>query len=433
MIIFKHPVIFISNIIKVVVIFLADIVNRIWNPFDLFTRQMVLKYAEPLDVKANKFETNLNHFYNHGLVYNSTINWDNTPADCGDQSLWHGITVAMLAVKYSVTKNSNDLEQLRQTLQGLDLHQTAHGEPVRRLIRGVQNPLDPKNTFIDDVSNDGATGHILGIYYAWKYGDDKIKQQAEILARGIADELLNHNYCLVDPDGNPTTYGKLINGWKTDPLCLTLCMVILLVANQITGDDKYAAAYNEVHDIYGSARLYKYPKVSFLTFNNWNDDHRAAIHLSILADFPAWDEGGNFIDGLKRIWQLNKNTGNAWIAYLCGKHFDISKEELQPSITLFNEFYAEEMSNVQKVNSTDPAKLKNLGIKLTKYSIAPFVKGELVSTQPLPLWWTGAQDFRFQRRPYSIDDWVGNTTASQWFFGVDFLIGYYGFKQLGWL
>jgi len=432
MIKFRYPIIFLSNLVKVAVINLADLINRVWNPFDKFVRPTVLKYVEALDVKAQKFEQVLSRFYDQNIVYNSTINWDNTPDDVGDQSLFHGITVAMWALKYSTTRDSSDLEKIRQGMVGLDLHQTAHGESVRRLIRGVVNPLDPKNTFIDDVSNDGVTGHLLGIYYAWLYGDADIQQKSSILIQGLADELLNHTYCLVGPDGNPTTYGKLIDGWKTNPLCLTLCMAILLVANQITAEDKYAAAYNEVHDIYGSADFYKYPKVSFLTFNNWNDDHRAAIHLSILADFPAWDEGGNFKKGLARIWRLNKETGNAWIAYLVGRHIDI-KTDTQPCLTLLNEFYAEDLNNVQKINSTDPGLLASQGIYLRKYSPLPFLKGGLVSSQPCPLWWTGAQEFRFQRRPYSVDDWAGYLSPTLYFFSVDFLISYWGFKQLGWL
>jgi len=309
----------------------------------------------------------------------------------------------------------------------LPLHQTAHGESVRRLIRGVQDPLNPKTSFIDDVSNDGATGHILGIYYAWKYGDADIKQKAAVLARGIGDEILNNNYCLIGPTGVSTTYGKLIDGPLTNPMALTLCLAILKVASAITADPKYETAYQDVLGTYGSARLYNYPKVSFLTFNNWNDDHRAAIHLSILADFD-----NRFTKGLKRLWKLNKNSGNAWVAYLCGKHFNISASDLIPCTTRMNEFYIEDENNGQKINSTNPA-VGGLGIKFKKYAPLWFMKGKMVADQPLPLWWTGSQDFRWQRCAYSIDDWIGNTTPNQKFFGVDFLITYWGFKQQNWI
>jgi hypothetical protein len=430
MIIFNHPIIFLTNVVKVILICLADTINSIWNPFDKFARPMILKYSESLEDKAVKFENNLQQFYHDGLVYDSTISWGINFDDVGDEAIWTGITIAMWAIKYSVTKDFNDLEKIRRGMIGLDLHQTAHGESIRRLIRGVQDPLDPKNTFIDDVSNDGATGHLLGIYYAWKYGDADIKQKAEVLIRGLADELLNHNYCLIGADGNPTTYGQLINGWKTDPLQLTLCMAILLTASTITEDNKYLEEYWNIKEIYGSAGLYKYPKVFFLTFNNLNDDHRAAIHLSILADLDVYNT--EYIKGLKRIWKLNKNKGNAWVAYLCGKHFDI-KKDLQPCVTLLNEFYVEDLNNVQKVNSTKTDELENLGIELKKYTPLPFLKGDIVSTQPLPLWWSGAQEFRYQRRPYSVDDYIGNTTPSQAFFGVDFLCAYWSFRQMGWI
>lgn len=422
----KHPLILSANILKVGVIWVTDVVNRLWSPFKPFTRSFTPKRTELLYNKAAQYEANLPNFLHDGIVYDSTLSWGTTFDDVGDEALWHGITVAMWAMKYSVTKASVDLEQIRNGMRGLDLHQTAHGEPVRRLIRGVQDPSDPKNSFIDDVSNDGATGHILGIYYAWLQGDADIKQKADVLVRGIADEVLNNKYCLIGPTGAPTTYGTLINGIKTDPLSLTLCLAILRVAAAITADAKYQTAYDEVLDIYGAAKLYNYPKVSFLTFNNWNDDHRAAIHLSILADFDS-----RFVKGLERLWKLNKNSGNAWVAYLCGKHFSISTAELLPCIIRMNEFYIEDENNVQKINSTNPA-VATLGIKLKKYVILWFMSGKLVADQPLPLWWTGSQDFRWQRCAYSVDDWIGSTVPNQTFFGVDFLVAYWGFKQQGW-
>jgi hypothetical protein len=431
MLLFNHPIVLISNIVKVGVIWITDTVNLIWSPFTSFTRSMTLKRPEPLDVKAASFETALANFNHNGIVYDSTISWGNNFDDVGDEALWHGITVAMWGIKYSVTNDPIDLEKIRSGMVGLDLHQTAHGEPVRRLIRGVQDPLNPKTSFIDDVSNDGATGHILGIYYAWKYGDADIKQKATVLVRGIADEILNNNYCLIGPTGAATTYGMLIDGWLTNPMSLTVCLAILKVASAITADPKYETTYQDVLSTYGCIDLYKYPKVSFLTFNNWNDDHRAAIHLSILADLDVANNN-KFVDGLKRIWKLNKDTGNAWIAYLCGKHFNLTKVDLNPSITRLNEFYAEDENNIQKINSTNPA-VGGLGITIKKYVILWFLTGNLVSTQPLPLWWTGSQDFRWQRCPYSVDDWVGTTTPNQVFFGVDFLIAYWGFKQLGWI
>jgi hypothetical protein len=430
MLIFKHPIILISNIVKVGVIWLTDCINWIWNPFDKFTRPLILKRTESLDMKAISFEVALVQFNHDNIVYDSTISNGTTFDDVGDEALWHGITVAMWCIKYSVTNDPLDLEKIRQGLIGLDLHQTAHGEPVRRLIRGVSDPLNPKTSFIDDVSNDGASGHILGIYYAWKYGDADIKQKAAILARGIADEILNNNYCLIGPTGVSTTYGTLIDGWLTNPMTLTLCLAILKVAFVITSDSKYETAYEDVLATYGCIDLYKYPKVSFLTFNNWNDDHRAAIHLSILADLDISND--NFVNGLKRLWKLNQNSGNAWVAYLCGKHFSISAADLTPCLTRLNEFYVEDENNIQKINSTNPA-VGGLGINIFTYVIFWFMTGNSVSTQPLPLWWTGSQDFRWQRCPYSVDDWIGNTTPSQIFFGCDFLIAYWGFKQLGWI
>jgi hypothetical protein len=427
MILFKHPIILFSNMFKVGAIWAADLVNLVWNPFDKFTRPMVLKRQETLADKASQFETALANYFHDGIVYDSTISWGVNFDDVGDEALWHGVAVAMRCIKYSVTNASADLEQIRNGMVGLNLHQTASGGNVRRLIRGVQDPLNPSTTFIDDVSNDSATGHILGIYYAWKYGDMDIKQKAAILARGIADEILNNNYCLIGPTGTPTTYGALIDGPLTNPMCLTLCLAILKVASVVTADPKYDAAYNDVFEIYGSARYYNYPKVSFLSFNNWNDDHRAAIHLSILADFDA-----RYVKGLRRLWKLNKDSGNAWVAYLCGRHFSIPASELTASMDRLNEFYAEDENDIQKINSTNPA-VETLGIKLKTYAPLWFMSGTTVASQPLPLWWTGSQDFRWQRCPYSVDDWVGNTTPDQTFFGVDFLVAYYGFRQLGWL
>lgn len=434
--------------IKIGGIQLTDALNKlpVKDPFDEFTRPAVVKdpdNPETLLLKAAKFEKDLEMFFVNDCIYSYGLPMPaGSPVDPGDQCIWHGVTTAMWAFKYSVTKDPLDLEKLRVCMKGLDMHQTVHGEPQRRLIRGFRPPTENERNgpeevmqgpqlfirrgdwWIEDMaSNDSAGGHVLGIYFAWVYGDADIKKKAVILIKGIADELLNHDNALVLPSGGPTEFGALIQGWKTDPLRLALALTIYKMAGVMSGEAKYSDRYTSLVKTYRGDKLAAFAKVklNLLSLDTTADSHRAAFCLSILGDLETnADWKGNYLAGLQRTWDVVHKGMNVWIALLNARHNHLDAGLVGNLKIILSEFTAEDkLRNVEQINSKDKAFWVLMGVKFVT------VKGHLRATQPLPSWKMGSQDFFWQRNRNSVDDWIGSVEPSCLHNGVDFLLAYW--------
>jgi len=419
-----------ADLAKVGALKLADQITNKLDPFEEFTRQVALKYPEKLSVKAQRFEDDMVARFSafDGGMWEYRITTDPAVNDEGDQCIWHGIYTTLWALKYSVTHAPADLERLRLSMKGMDLHQTAHGEPVRRVIRGTKKNPDGTLFVRDDVSNDGVTGHICGIYFSWLYGDADVKAKAAILARGVADELINHNYALVLPNGNPTEFGALINGLLTDPLRLALCLCILKVASKITGEPLYEQHYRKIERSYNAGGLAAYAKAKLVTIEKKYDSHRAAICLSILADLE--DDGSlktSYQKGLLRTWAIEHKSGNSWIAFLSARQNPLTATEIGQAKKTLLEFTVEKKlaGNLETKNSDKGDQLSQYGVRLMKWG------GQWVTSQPLPRWMSGTQDFIWQRSLYSADNWMGNTIPDTYHNGGDFLVAYWLGRALG--
>jgi hypothetical protein len=272
------------------------------------------------------------------------------------------------------------------------------------------------------------TGHICGIYFSWLYGDADVKAKAAILARGVADELINHNYALVLPNGKPTEFGALINGLLTDPLRLALCLCILKVASKITGEPLYEQHYRKIERSYNAGGLAAYAKAKLVTIEKKYDSHRAAICLSILADLE--DEGSlktSYQKGLLRTWAIEHKSGNSWIAFLSARQNPLTVSEINQAKKTLLEFTVEKKlaGNLETKNSDKGDQLKQYGVRLMKWG------GQWVTSQPLPRWMSGTQDFIWQRSLYSADNWMGNTIPDTYHNGGDFLVAYWLGRALG--
>ena len=397
-------------------------IRDIWigaaDPFDEFTRPAEPKYPETLSLKARRAEKDFVERFQlfGGRIWNYRIPLDSPEIDTGDQAIWHGVYTAMWALKYSVTRDKNDLERLRLCMEGLRMHQRAHREPQPRLIRGVREKRDGTLVWEDDASNDSAGGHLLGIYCAWLYGDAAIKKEAVLLASGLADELMAHHDCLIKADGTPTTYGRFLEEDREEPLNLTTCLAILKVASVLSGDPRYERHYQDIEKQYNAWGL-----VRFTEQDTEYDKHRGAFLLSLLADLETDTLlRQDYVGGLKRIWRLNRKKGNAWIAFWAARHVAVNQEDLDVCKKVLSEFTLEDKGpNIEKINSRRSEELAKKGIRLFSY------RGQLVSSQPLPRWQVGTQDFFWQRSMYSVDDWKGARTPSTLYNMADYLAAYW--------
>lgn len=398
-----------ANIVKVGGIWLTDLLNRVFDPYEEFTRPLDQKYHEWLHEKAAKFERDFReNFHTHGgRIWSYKL-----PVDPGDQCIWHGVYTAMWALKYNVTRDPLDLAFLTGCATGLRLHQHPTGETQPRLIRGWREDW----TYEDEVSNDQATGHILGIYFLWKYGSIECREAAKQLAVGFADELAIQGNKLVNADGSVTKHGALENGLMTDPLNLTLALTVYAVAYELTGERLYKIRYDELVRKY--RLLIPYANVKLLWWEKTHHAHRAAIHYSILCDLERdHDLRKKYFKGLLRTWHMERKSANPWIYYLLRRvclHDPAYEDRVRKHLKEFT--LEEKQYNVERINST----------RVETFQWGKYRRAR----QPVARWRVGSQDFFWQRHMYSADDWLGNATGNVRHNGADFLIAYWGLRSL---
>jgi hypothetical protein len=400
------------SFIKKVLIQVTDVINTVIDPFHEFTRDIIRKSNESLASKAEKFEAQFKSDFLLPLgIYNYLKTYGTESPVIGDQALWHGIATSMLAFKYAVTKTNADAVILGSALSVMKLH---YYGPKLYLIRGVT--VD--GGFADDASNDSLSGHFAGIYFGWKYGDTLCKSLAADIMGRLIRELKDNNNSLVKQDGTPTTYGKLINGALTDPLRASLCIGIYKAAAQILNNPELNKIADDLYKSYGS--MLGYAKVKLLWWGKSYDTHRSAIHLTILADLLQGKEKENVVNGLKRLWSMEKKTADPWLMGLCARHEAVPREDIPHVVERLDEYEFDERGPIfERMNSRDALYWKDRGVEFFKWG------GNLRATQPLPFWKMGSQDFFPQRDMFSVDNWEGCFDPRVRHSGLDFLASYW--------
>lgn len=378
---------------------LADKLNTSKDPFDSFTRATMPKDRRPLHEQEKDYFQDLQDFWvcqRQVLTYRVPLP-AGSPLDLGDQALWHGVYTAMLSLRYHVLHDDQTQDLLLHAGRGLSLHQTAHGETDRRLIRGVSDDL---TIWMDDASNDSATGHLLGIYFLWLFSPAALQTLCRTLVSGLATELLVHGHALVKADHSPTTYGALDQGWKTDPLRITLALAVYAVAYTICDSKRFLDAFCDLYQKYKA--LIPYAKSKLLWLDNQNDTHRAAIHLAILSSL-GFATAESFY-GLARLYQMALKDGNVWVLGLCSYGYTPNLKATPLVKKVLSEFSLDSKRfNVGRDNYPISAVYAQEGLKAVQWG------GVYRSSQPLPRWDVRSQDFFWQRNLRSLD--VGSTGA----------------------
>lgn len=389
--------------LKAAAIRTTDLLNKFNDPFDNFTRPALPKEIKKLSEFEKEFYDDLmqNFWVCDGQVLAHRLPLPiGSPLDMGDQAIWHGVYTAMLALRFWQLRDSETSKYLYDAAQGLTLHQTIHGEPSPRLIRGIS---DDCKTWQDDASNDSATGHLLGIYLGWKLGPETMRPVFAKLSEGLALELLNHGDCLVGPTGLPTTYGALVDGWRSDPLRVTLALAIYAVAACTTNTFGYEKEFHAIFDKYKA--ILAYPKVKLWWKENYNDTHRAAIHLAILADLTQGEQRDLFRDGLARIRNMVRKDGNIWVNALCAwglGYQNGAADDRELALKVLSEFSLEQKKfNGGVDNSIGRTTISTYGAEWSWTNV--LWNGTWMADQPLPRWVVRSQDFFWQRNLRSLD------------------------------
>lgn len=396
MIFFTHPIIFLSNIIKVGVIWLTDIINWCYYPFILQqTYELPSQNLQNLETLFNA-DLEARFMQPTGEFYYTLPR----PSDAGDTALFQGLATGMKILRGDdITKELAFIKTLF---------------PNNRLIRGYYSD----GTMNDTTSNDSATGMVFFFYCALKYGTPILHAEVTNILIPWLRQLKIDNWALCTQNGTPTTYGVLDNGVLTDPLRITVLLALLALSTYASSSE-FAGDYVEIYKKYEP--ILSYPKVKVLWYDTKYDTHRAAINLHVLY---AITHDKKYKDGLQRIWRITKKENNAWVYTLCYPALDTNAEN-PIVITMLStfDFAKRQLGNVQSLNDDQPS--LNWPKKLPFGITTPIVRCKY----PLPLNKRGSQDFFWQRNMNSLDEWVGNTTADVYHSGLDFLICYHLAKQ----
>ncbi len=427
----------IISLIKVGAAKVADLYSMQANPWEPLDRQSLPLTLRPLKDREAECWLDLQSFWFFNEIVAHRIPQDRVPPllDTGDQATWQGIYTAMLAFKYTRAKSDNLAQLIANALNGMYQHQWFHGEGKARLIRGYDRRNN--NSWQDDASNDTLTGHVAGLYFVLRYGPVELKGKALQLLSGIASELIDNNLCMIKADKTPTTYGVLVDGALTDPMRMTLLLAVLTIAKNYGLHGLAAKACDEVYGRY--AAMIPYPKMVLGTLENWNDDHRAAIHLTILAMEDKRQRTQELAHaGLVRLWNITRERGNIWVNALIALGLgDAMPPAMRGDMAgkarmILGEFELKSKQWDTEVNWTGT-------LSGTVWSGAPVhsvtngswtpriitISGTPRARQPLPSWACGKQDFIWQRHRYSCQDWIGQTAPTQRFNGGDFLAAYH--------
>lgn len=353
------------NLVKVGAIWFCDLINKCYDPFKQAKLPVVTTNLPYLETQLfTHLQTN--HVVDGQFMYQLPM-----PQDYGDYALFQGLYLAMLAFR------GEDTAAAIAQIQKLFINST--------LIRGLR----ADGTINDTASNDSATGVIFGLWAS--------KQTA--LAAQWARQICASDYALTDISGKPTKYGALEQGWKTDPLRITLLLAILAVAR--LEDSSFDEPYFELFSKY--KLLLAYPKVKLLWWDTDYDTHRAAIHLHILYQLTGV---GVYGKGLRRIHRIMRKSNNAWVEVLCSPA--LSPWEINLSM-LHTFTYQNRTRGV--IEAPDPGPIETV-----KWD------GKIRARATLPMENRGSQEFTWQRNMFSYKEWAGTTEPYIWHSGLDVLI-----------
>lgn len=400
----------IISFIKMCAIALADKITDWVEPYEDFDRPADIKDHQPLHEKARQFEQLIrdNFLILDGRIVTYKLPYPKAsaaPFDLGDQSLWHGMATYAQALFHRLEPTEENGKILLDYLDGMDAEQ-----PNDILARGVNYGQETRW----DVSNDQATGHLLGLWGAYRYGRNEHGFKARTLMMRWMSKVIEAGYALTNPNGEVTEFGQLDAGWKTDPVRISLLLAMLLTAHAMTEDQAYIEHYDDLKAKYGW--LLEFPKARFLWLDTHYDTHRVAIHLAILRhEHPQEKRYGR---ALGRLMDLARKQGNAWILALAGSEIGFKESDRELVMKCLSEFsVADKSYNTGRHLSTDPT------IPQTHWPPA-FLHGQPVAYQPVAKWKKTSRDFSYQDHPYSLDSRGDGEAPDSMFTGVDFNVAW---------
>ncbi len=178
-----------------------------------------------------------------------------------------------------------------------------------------------------DTSSDELDGHffLYAVYYDLVAESESEKKSVREVVTAIVDHLMAHDYELIDHDGQPTRWARfgprvLNHGILPEERGLNSVSILsyLKVAQHMTGESKYQAAYDDLIRTHGYAINTYYPKFCLGPgTGNQSDDEMAFMCYYNLLNYerdPALRE--IYLTSLRWYWQLEEPERNPLFNYI---------------------------------------------------------------------------------------------------------------------
>jgi hypothetical protein len=419
--------VYLTDWIKAGAISLSTTLTIIFQPYTSFDRPANIIQDLSLEQKAEIFELNIRakHISQEGIfLYELPIN-------LGDMCIWNGVHVGYRAIRYGVTQDPVDLQNLKIFVNSLKILQTYPNTDLTLLIRGsvlleeweVANPNKQQRKIFEnethiwreDASGDSFIGHVFGMAMAYKYGDAEIKEFIGQLAKDLYIKLQSDKFHLTNADGSRTKFHQIGPMIVSSPMSVAGLMVVAKIIELQYPNDPLAKEYhrlaircNQIHVV-----SHNFPILLWKTkYSNINKAQLSLYALYELEENPKYKK--KYVKGFKRGWRALKDDGNTLLTFMVSNASSktVKQKYLDKATQVLNEFSTD-------LKLAQPVDLRE------ETSIRKVTWGELKASQPYPVWQRAATDFAWQRNPHSIKDFLGSSPPYTEFTGLDFLLAYY--------
>jgi len=360
-------------------------------------------------------------------------------ANLSDEPIWTGSLLGAEAMRYAATGETAALERVRTLARGLHTLQAATGVPgvlARSVWRNGTVPAIPgrerpaggafakTHSLRGDVSKDELSGTLFGwTFAALLSGDPAVRRQITDDVRAFAARLIEHDYSLVDVDGEETTYGNCRGRIFGVPIGLNalICLVTTKLAWRLTGEARFGRAYLELVDA-GYPEIAYWGKIQLFHKTNHNNDN---MHLLVASAYLALepDEARRrpVIEGMERTWWYVRYEGNSWFNYALMGAFGYDRQGARDARLQLERF---------------PLERRRLGFDLSDDPRFPHAlfsnrKGEPTGLYAMPITYRTITSNVWKSCPYSLDE--QSVDEEEICAPIDYLLAYYAGLYWGFL
>jgi hypothetical protein len=393
--------------------------------------------AMSLAEKAAWFEADLERFLSPDglLLYRQQSDGVRRYGSHADACAWTGVLLGAEALRHAVEPGEAVRARVDALVGGLELLHEVTGVPgllartaVPRAALAAEPFVEtgvwydgsaarPDYRFKGDVSKDQYCGAVFGLHLAYRHvRDEGLRARVRALATAFADHILENDFQLIDPDGEPTRFGNLDARIYLMPVGINALTVLSIVrlAAWTSGEEKYHAAYQALVED-GWPEVTYWSKLQVLGLTGYSNDNMSFLlyyTLLCLEDDPAVRRC--YRAALERTWWYVEREGNAFfnlIAATFGEGDELALADARRNLEVF----PLDRRTLSYDLCNDP--------RITRAWL-PNRKGEPCADAPLPLHCRRPSSFIWKTDPYVLLK-IEEPEGAQVYSGVDYLVAYW--------